>query len=422
MEESHDGAGWTERLREMQSDPARLSHNETQNRERRRIVPEMRDLLERFQGGSLTVEELRAEFDTRTRNEWDYFGFKGMSGAMFLNMLVKRLSEADLSAALRKVLALPQSPDEGEQRMRGFEEYLEAQIESGVVLRSQIQPARVPFLISGLWHIQDQEAWPVFYQSGRATLRQEGLLLPSGEGPITQYFRFRTSFLRLATHLHVDSWTCEHLLDWMDQKAEPADPPPPIVIEPTPVVIDATPDLVKPVDDAEEASHTHLQWLLTKIGRALKCQVWVAANDRNRAYRGERLGEECISDLPHLGLDDDSQRIVRLIDVVWIRGERQIAAAFEIEHTTSIYSGLLRMSDLAALSPNLSFPLYIVAPEARMGKVEEQLKRPTFEALGLDRLCGFFSNETLIAEADGIIRWAHDPSAIRRIAKRVGGD
>jgi hypothetical protein len=337
-----------------------------------------------------------------------------MSGAMFLNMLVKRLPEEDLSAALRSVFSLPQDADEGERRMRDFEKYLEAQIDAAVALRSQIQPARIPFLVSGMWHLQDQEAWPVFYQSGRAILRREGLLLPSGEGSIAQYFRFRTSFLCLAASLEIDSWTCEHLLDWMDQKEEPVDRPDPIV--------DPSPDVIEPDDATEDASHTHIQWLLTKIGKALKCQVWVAANDRNRAYRGERLGEACLGELPRLGLDDDSQRIVRLIDVVWIKGERQIAAAFEIEHTTSIYSGLLRMSDLAALSPNLSFPLYIVAPEARIKKVEEQLRRPTFEALGLDRLCQFFSNETLIEEAEGIIRWAHDPSAIQRIAKRVSGE
>lgn len=72
-----------------------------------------------------------------------------------------------------------------------------------------------------------------------------------------------------------------------------------------------------------------------------------------------------------------SQRLISLIDVLWIK-KNKVAAAFEVEHTTSIYSGLLRMSDLVALSPNLTFPLYIVTPQERIEKVRAELSRPTF--------------------------------------------
>jgi hypothetical protein len=97
-----------------------------------------------------------------------------------------------------------------------------------------------------------------------------------------------------------------------------------------------------------------------------------------------------------------------------------VVAAFEVERTTSIYSGLLRMSDLATLSPNLNFPLYIVAPEGRMDKVRRELSRPTFQYLDLHKRCGFFSDEDLIHEADAIVRWASDPAAIERLAHKVG--
>jgi hypothetical protein len=46
--------------------------------------------------------------------------------------------------------------------------------------------------------------------------------------------------------------------------------------------------------------------------------------------------------------------------VVWLKGNA-IVAAFEIESKTSIYSGLLRMSDLIAMQPNLDIPLYLGA-------------------------------------------------------------
>ena len=49
-----------------------------------------------------------------------------------------------------------------------------------------------------------------------------------------------------------------------------------------------------------------------------------------------------------------------MIDVLWLQGEA-IVAAFEVEHTTTIYSGLLRMADLVSMQPNLKLDLFIVA-------------------------------------------------------------
>jgi len=63
--------------------------------------------------------------------------------------------------------------------------------------------------------------------------------------------------------------------------------------------------------------------------------------------------------------------------VLWLDGDA-IVAAFEIESTTSIYSGLLRMADLLSMQPNLNIPLYLVAPDERRQKVfTESTGRPS---------------------------------------------
>ena len=85
-----------------------------------------------------------------------------------------------------------------------------------------------------------------------------------------------------------------------------------------------------------------------------------------------------------------------------------------------LVSGLLRMADLTALSPNLSFPLYVVTPRARMERVRRELSRPIFQQIALHRRCGFFAEEDLIEAAPGIARWAGTPTAIRRLAEWVG--
>jgi type II restriction enzyme len=71
---------------------------------------------------------------------------------------------------------------------------------------------------------------------------------------------------------------------------------------------------------------------------------------------------------------------VRLIDVIWVEADgSKIAAAFEVEHSTSIYSGIVRMLDLALgteLGKGVS--MFLVAPDARREDVRLQLRRPAF--------------------------------------------
>jgi hypothetical protein len=81
-----------------------------------------------------------------------------------------------------------------------------------------------------------------------------------------------------------------------------------------------------------------------------------------------------------LQFDEATNRTIELIDVLWLKGNA-VVAAFEIESTTSIYSGLLRMSDLIAMQPNLNIPLYLVAPDERRQKVFAEVNRPTFSRL-----------------------------------------
>lgn len=142
--------------------------------------------------------------------------------------------------------------------------------------------------------------------------------------------------------------------------------------------------------------HTEIQWLLLKLGNDMGLDLWVARNDRGREVNGKKFAEipHTKSELP-LQFDEATNRTIELIDVLWIKGNA-IVAAFEIESTTSIYSGLLRMSDLIAMQPNLNIPLYLVAPDSRREKVISEVNRPTFLRLSppMSEMCRFipFSN------------------------------
>ncbi len=145
--------------------------------------------------------------------------------------------------------------------------------------------------------------------------------------------------------------------------------------------------------DKVPTEHTEIQSLLLKLGAEMSFDVWVARNDRSRVYKGIKLGEmqRIKAELP-LQFDEATNSTIELIDVLWLSG-KQIIAAFEIESTTSIYSGLLRMADLVAMQPNLNIPLFLVAPDARREKVFSEVNRPTFSRLTpkLHEICRYIS-------------------------------
>jgi len=125
-----------------------------------------------------------------------------------------------------------------------------------------------------------------------------------------------------------------------------------------------------------------------------------------------------LKNLPSLGLPEEARKIVEKIDVIWIHEDMPVCA-FEIETTTSIYSGLLRLSDLLTLVPAITFQIYIVAPRKRRDEVKEQLLRPTFRKLKLNEKCKFLEIEELERNFDYIKKFGSGPEAIDKIAKTV---
>ena len=140
-------------------------------------------------------------------------------------------------------------------------------------------------------------------------------------------------------------------------------------------------------DEAPALDHSQVQTLLGAIGDARGLDVWVPPNDR------QKMDWSLVPRFPFrttmpAGLDS----VLREIDVVWMaRGANTPVSLYEVEHSTPIYSGLLRMNDVH-LSVTEPPRFTIVADEMRRSVFARNLRRPTFQTSGLDRLCGFMTN------------------------------
>jgi len=140
------------------------------------------------------------------------------------------------------------------------------------------------------------------------------------------------------------------------------------------------------------------QALLVEIGAKMGFDVWVPRSDLGRIEKelSSEARDALLRELP-LNFDRVTFKTIENIDVLWLK-KRTLVRAFEVEHTTAIYSGLLRMADLLALQPNIDIKLHIVAPEHRRDKVLDEIQRPVFALLDkgpLANSCTFLSYDAL---------------------------
>lgn len=170
----------------------------------------------------------------------------------------------------------------------------------------------------------------------------------------------------------------------------------------------------------DEHTHTQVQGWLRDLGLALGFDVHIATNDRAREYSESRLGDGCCDDLPSTIRAAAGADAIRLIDVLWLaRSNGHVMAAFEVEHSTSIYSGIVRLLDLAlGASEQVTRGLFLVAPDAREDEVRAQLRRPAFSGISHLQL-RYLPYSALAQHRDVMARFGEGLKAVDAVAKRL---
>ncbi len=171
------------------------------------------------------------------------------------------------------------------------------------------------------------------------------------------------------------------------------------------------------LESKEDCEHTMIQYQLIKIGRALGYDVFVASNDRSKEYNGENFSFLTLPSLPEMKMDEGVREVVNFIDVIWLKkGTAFIECAFEVEKSTSIYSGLLRLKDLMLSIDNRNHHVFVVIPDGREKEMLAQLKRPSFADLR-DKNVGYIVFNELCCHADSICKLGADSSILSKISR-----
>jgi len=122
-------------------------------------------------------------------------------------------------------------------------------------------------------------------------------------------------------------------------------------------------------------THEKAEAVLLALGNLLGYDTYTP--DKGRVVEGQRLGEiATLQELPYFG----SEKIMESaenIDVVWVKDEWP-EYFFEVEHTTGITPGLLRIYRVAE---KLSAKCFIIGPPEMLPKFKKEIERPPFNKL-----------------------------------------
>lgn len=171
-------------------------------------------------------------------------------------------------------------------------------------------------------------------------------------------------------------------------------------------------------ENEEEDLHTEMQYHLLKIGNSLGYDVAVATNDRSKSFADNKFSFLSLSELPEMNVDQETFNTINLIDVLWLKkGTNKIISAFEVEKSTSIYSGILRLSDLALSASEEMQALFLVAPNQREKEVVQQLRRPAIKGNRVAIQYILFAD--LREHCDAICKFGSGHHVMEKISKSV---
>jgi len=124
-------------------------------------------------------------------------------------------------------------------------------------------------------------------------------------------------------------------------------------------------NIVVPVN--AELTHTDVQAKLLLIGSYLNYRTYTPDKSKFSTIYGNKLGDICTEqEIPNGSIPSLSIDTVKLIDVIWFDEEGYPTHAFEVEHSTDITKGLLRLYQ----THKLRIKMFIISNQKNKFEIE----------------------------------------------------
>ena len=179
------------------------------------------------------------------------------------------------------------------------------------------------------------------------------------------------------------------------------------------------------VADTSKITHPDIQNMLLWLGKEMGLDLWVAKDDQEKEYGDSTLSllHGTLSSLPEQDYKG-ARKTIRNIDVIWIE-DGSIVAAFEVEHTTRISTGLLRLSDLKLVNELNRQPhpyLCVVADRQDDDRVRKEINRLVFRKIGLPEHCRYISYGQLVNKYNEVKQSSSPPDDWRQFLDDIADE
>ncbi|MCK5387638.1 MAG: hypothetical protein KAJ39_10635, partial [Gammaproteobacteria bacterium] len=158
------------------------------------IENELKPLLLGFLNGDTDLLDFKSKVDSLNKIN-SHWGFKGIKGQMFFNMVVNVADDIDeCDQELKLALTIPDNEQIASSRIKNFASYVkrlgEQWVDAGNSRYGTPKVGSIPFFLSYFWHIQDRDEWPIFYTNSVQTMTDLNLWQPSGDSA-QDYLKFK---------------------------------------------------------------------------------------------------------------------------------------------------------------------------------------------------------------------------------------
>jgi hypothetical protein len=167
------------------------------------IENDLKPLLLRLLNGNTNLLEFKSKVDSLNKLN-PYWGFSGIKGQMFFNMVVNVADDMDdmdeCEQELKLSLKVPENEQIASSRIKNLTSYIkrlgEQWVEAGNRRYGSPKVGSIPFFLSYFWHIQDRDKWPIYYTNSVQVMTDLNLWQPS-EDLAQDYLTFKHIFEEL---------------------------------------------------------------------------------------------------------------------------------------------------------------------------------------------------------------------------------
>lgn len=182
------------------------------------VINDIQAILNNYFEGKIQLEEFKMAIDSINKR-YPLWGFSGINGQMFFNVLTKTCISnnllIELDDLLKQSLKIPQSSEKASFILEKFSKFTKNLSKYFDDLRAVPKVGSITFFLSYFWQIQDPIKYPVYYRSLIEAFREKNIWFPKekiGDTYVSFYkinHELRELFSKSADR-NLNLWDVEH--------------------------------------------------------------------------------------------------------------------------------------------------------------------------------------------------------------------